>query len=407
MRILVLQESDWIEKGPHQGHHLLERMQSRGHEVRVVDFEIHWSNHSVGDPLASRRTYSGVNKVIESTGILVVRPAFLRLPILDAASLVVSHSMELRRQLREFRPDVIVGFGILNAFLGIWVARHHALPFVHYVIDELFRLTPWPLLQGLSKLVEQADYQRATAVLSINESLRDYTIKMGAPPERTKVLPAGVDLSRYTSQGRLDVRNRLGFAHADVVLFYMGWLYPFSGLREVAEDVSRESVRGIKLLAVGRGELWDPLARMASAAESRGRILLEPWLPYRELPAYLAAADICLLPAHKVGLMQNIVPIKMYEYMAAGKPVIATRLPGLVREFGEGHGVVYVDDPHEVVSTAAELAEDGSIPELGSLARDFVSRNDWEKIVDEFDNLLHELVRSVSFQPHRLAARPS
>ena len=42
MKILVLQESDWIEVGPHQSHHLMERMSLRGHEIEVIDFEIRW-----------------------------------------------------------------------------------------------------------------------------------------------------------------------------------------------------------------------------------------------------------------------------------------------------------------------------------------------------------------------------
>ena len=43
--------------------------------------------------------------------------------------------------------------------------------------------------------------------------------------------------------------------------------------------------------------------------------------------------------------MQDIVPIKMYEYMAIGKPVICTKLPGVMWEFGEGNGVLYADSP--------------------------------------------------------------
>ncbi len=393
MRILVLQESDWVAKGPHQGHHLLERMRSRGHEVRVVDFEIRWADRREPSRLARRRVFPDVHKVMEDGKISVIRPLFLRLPVLDIVSLVFTHWLEVRRQFREFQPDVVVGFGILNAFLGITVARSHGVPFIHYVIDELHRLMPRRMLQGLSKLVEQADYKRATVVLSINEALRDYTVSMGARSERTKVLPAGVDLRRYVNAGGTGIRKRLGLTDDDLVLFYMGWLYPFSGLSEVAEDILKQSGgrRTTKLLAVGKGELWEPLSAMALAADSAGRLNLEPWQLYSELPSYLAAADICILPARAVGLMENIVPIKMYEYMAAGRPVIATRLPGLVREFGDGHGVVYVDDPHQVVSTAVQLADRGEINKLGAMARAFVSRNDWETIVDEFERLLHEL----------------
>ena len=63
-----------------------------------------------------------------------------------------------------------------------------------------------------------------------------------------------------------------------------------------------------------------------------------------EMPAFIAASDICLLPAYPwEKTMQDIVPIKMYEYMAMKKPVIATRLPGVMKEFGEDNGVVYVE----------------------------------------------------------------
>ena len=42
MRILYVQETDWINRGPHQQHHLMERMAQRGHEVRVIDYDLLW-----------------------------------------------------------------------------------------------------------------------------------------------------------------------------------------------------------------------------------------------------------------------------------------------------------------------------------------------------------------------------
>ena len=110
------------------------------------------------------------------------------------------------------------------------------------------------------------------------------------------------------------------------------------------------------------------------------------------MPSYLAAADICLLPAHDVETMRNIVPIKMYEYLGAGKPVIATRLPGLTKEFGEGHGVVYVDGPEQVVAKALELVQGKTLAELGVAGRAFVAENDWNSITDTFESYLAALV---------------
>ena len=395
MRILVVQESDWIERGPHQSHHLLERLHNRGHQVRVIDFEIGWRGRPARERFTARKEFIAPPKVVEGAEIEVVRPPFLRLPVLDYVSAVVTHSVEMRRQLREFRPDVILGLGLLDAFAGIRLAKRAGIPFVYYLIDELHRLVPEPTFQGLARVIEQANVSRASLVLSINQALRDYSVDMGAPPARAKLVPAGVDLDRFADAGDgSEVRKRHGFAPGDLVLFFMGWVYPFSGLREVAERLIAGEGREarLRLLIVGKGDSWSEIAQIAKERGAEDRIKVVGFRPYAEMPSYLAAADICLLPAHKVETMRNIVPIKMYEYLAAGRPVIATRLPGLVKEFGEGHGVLYVDEPGEVLPLAQDLARHGALGQLGMQGRAFVSGNDWETITDRFESHLKSLV---------------
>ena len=91
--------------------------------------------------------------------------------------------------------------------------------------------------------------------------------------------------------------------------------------------------------------------------------------------------------------MQDIVPIKMYEYMAMGKPVIATKLPGVMEEFGVGAGVVYVDKPEDIIAKASELAQGGKLKELGLKARKFAEKNSWDNITDEFERILEEVIK--------------
>lgn len=382
-----------MEKGPQQLHHLMERLRLRGHEVRVLDFEIRWRFHPQTGLVTPRRVFHDVHKSLEVDGITVVRPAFLRLTGADFASVLFTHYFEIRRQIEEFHPEVIVGLGILNAFTGIRLARKEAIPFVYYLIDSLYRLVEPPILRGPAMVLEQANLGRAQVVLSINDALRDYTIEMGASPERSRVLRAGVDLPRYMNVDGTETRKQFGLSDADTVLFFMGEFYPFSGLKEVAQEVASlpGSSRPLKLLAIGRGKLWEDLQRIGAQDVVGRRILLDQWQPYGELPRFLAAADLCLLPAYRNDVMRDIVPIKVYEYMAAGKPVVATRLPGLVREFGEGHGVVYVEDPRDVVPKALELVNSGQLRSLGMTARAFVAQFDWDKITDEFEATLSRL----------------
>jgi glycosyltransferase involved in cell wall biosynthesis len=90
---------------------------------------------------------------------------------------------------------------------------------------------------------------------------------------------------------------------------------------------------------------------------------------------------------YKNEIMQNIVPIKMYEYMAMGKPVIATRLSGLVKEFGEGNGVIYIERAEEVLLRTNELNKN-SISKEGLRSLEHVSHNNWNKLICEFERIL-------------------
>ncbi len=84
----------------------------------------------------------------------------------------------------------------------------------------------------------------------------------------------------------------------------------------------------------------------------------------------------------------DIIPIKLYEYMAMEKPVITTRLPGILKEFGDDNGVIYVDTPEEVLKEAIKLVRTEIINEEGRKARRFVEKYSWDSITDEFEGIL-------------------
>ena len=90
--------------------------------------------------------------------------------------------------------------------------------------------------------------------------------------------------------------------------------------------------------------------------------------------------------------MQDIVPIKLYEYMAMRKPVISTKLPGVMGEFGNDNGIVYVDKPEDVVDKAGELISNYELIRLGTKALKFAQKNSWEKITDKFETILQEAI---------------
>lgn len=392
MKILFVQESDWLKRNAHQQHHLAELMSLRGHQARVIDYEI---MREIGG-ISRREVFRDVCKCHEGAKVTVIRPPIVKYPMLDYLSLLITHSGEIKRQVRKFKPDAIVGFGILNGYLAVKIAHRNGIPFIYYWIDVLHRLIPSAFLQPIGMMIERSILRQADVNLAINGQLRMRMLKMGALPKKTRVLRAGIDIAKFdpTKTDGSAVRRQYGFGNDDVVLFFMGWLYSFSGLAEVALALVESEHKNLKLLIVGDGNGYNRIDGIRRMYHLEKDIILTGRKSYDEIPSLISASDICLLPAYSTEkVMQDIVPIKMYEYMAMGKPVIATRLRGVMKEFGDGNGVLYVNKPEDVIRTARILVIGRKEKELGEKARKFAEKCSWDMVVDDFERIISDAIK--------------
>jgi len=394
MRILLAQDSDWVMRNPVQQHHLAERMISRGHEVRVIDYDILWKDRSRKELLSKREIFH-VSKVLEGVNVTVIRPSILRIRYIEYLSMLFTYSREIKRQMDEFNPDIVIGNSILSNFMLMRRAQRKGIPFVILLVDAEHTLIPSKWLRPTGKMIEGRLLRKANLVIVINEPLREYAIAMGAARPRTMVIRAGIDPKRYNPEvDGNNIRSEYGIDQRDKVLFFMGWLYHFSGLKELARQLCKVKNPRMKLFIVGEGDAYKDLQGIVEQYGLRDRVILAGRQPYSDIPGFIASADICLLPAYNNATMRDIVPIKMYEYLAMGKPVISTDLPGIRQEFGENHGVIYVSGPSEVLNKALNMFEDGSVESEGRKGREFMKGKDWDKVVREFEDLLSLAIRT-------------
>ena len=396
MKVLIVQDSDWLKRYPHQQHHIAERLSLKGHEIRVIDYEILWQTEGKKELFSKRQVFYNVSTIFKDANIMVIRPGILKIPILDYVSMLFTYHHEIDKQMKEFKPDILIVHSILSDYLAMKLSKKNNIPYIFHLIDVEHRLVPFKHLQPIGKIIESKILKNADKVVVINEKLREYAIKMGANPDKTHVVRAGIDIERYDPNiDGSEIRGRYGIEKDVLVLFFMGWLYDFSGLKEVALELAKikDEKTNIKLLIVGDGDAFDDLQKIREENHLDGQIIMTGKQPYERIPEFIATADVCLLPAYNNEIMRDIVPIKMYEYMAMGKPVITTKLPGVMGEFGNDHGVIYVDKPENVFKKAVELIEKGKIGEYGLKARRFVERYSWEDIVDDFEGVLEEVVR--------------
>ncbi|MEK7788212.1 MAG: glycosyltransferase family 4 protein [Chloroflexota bacterium] len=401
MRLLVTQETDWLKRGPHQQHHLFERLAARGHSVTVLDFEILYTPWPRAPLFAPRQEWPAVRRTpTASPGVTVIRPATLRLPLLARIISLFTFYFELARQCRAQHFDVVVDYALSTGLPTLIAARQFKIPFLFHVIDALHTLVPNAVARPVALAFERGLLRTADHMLYINEGLRDYGLKLGAPPEQASLIRSGVDLARFRPDlETAALRAKWGLAEDDVVLLFIGWLYEHTGVDTLMHCLPDLPPK-VKLLIVGAGEAEARLKALHTELNLGERVIFTGPQPYDLAPQFMALADVCTLYFDLKPITRHIVPIKLYEYMAAGRPVLASPLPAVMQDTPPGNGVLYVPDS-QLQPALKKLLDPAYRQTLGAQARAFVEAHcDWEKLTDDFESLLLRLTTHTPTHPH-------
>ena len=187
-------------------------------------------------------------------------------------------------------------------------------------------------LNLLSKIKEQeiATLYLSDAVICPSNVTRDYIVSLGLDRKNISVIPNGVSPSDFSPS---PLPRREG---RTPVLLYIGTLADWQGLEVVIEALPKIlEQQPVRLHIVGRGRSRQrkSLAKQIRKSGLEEHVLIQPAVPHHEIPALIAEADICLAPLglNDRNVTQGACPIKVLEYMASGRPLIASNMP-IVRE---------------------------------------------------------------------------
>ena len=266
----------------------------------------------------------------------------------------------LTRRLR--RGDVIIGssphlFGALAAWGAAWLRRR---PFVLEVRDlwpESFTAVSGKesgleitLMRRISNLL----YRRADAIVILAEGSRPVIVDHGGRDDAITWIPNGVDTSSF---GRRDDRA----ATPPVRFVYAGAHGPANGLDIVVSAAALLGTRGrddVEVVLVGDGPTKDDLRAQADAANAPVEFI-DP-VPKTEVPAVLGGCDVGLMVLADVELFSfGVSPNKLFDYMAAGLPVL-TNVPGFVQGVVDDSGCglsVAPGDPEALADGMEALAD--------------------------------------------------
>ena len=205
------------------------------------------------------------------------------------------------------------------------------------IFTELGVLTNRRLIALLERL-ELAAYAAADTVIVVSDGFRANLIGRGVPAGKVHTIRNGVRSGEFDPQARADprLRARLGAGPGDCLVLYAGTHGISQGLTSVAAAAAALAGQPIRFAFVGEGADKQRLRDRVAELGLRN-VTLRPGIPHERVPALLAAADICLVPLRDVPLFSSFIPSKLFEYLAAGRPVVgavAGEAAQILREAG-------------------------------------------------------------------------
>ncbi len=368
-----------------QGVHIEEivrALRARGHTVKEVSLVARGGGAS--SPKAGAGGDGSSNTVADRSahGANESRGAFWKLvaklakgPLYEILEYLYNVPAErrLRAEIRAFRPHLVYERYALSTVAGIRAARAEGVPHCLEVnaplVDEKSR---WSRLWfgRLARRVERWIFRNTDRVIVVSDVLADTVESLGAPRDSICVVRNGADASRFhprTPGGA--VREAWG-TEGRVVLGFVGWFREWHGIESIVEAMADAKLRDVPLhlALVGDGPARASIEAKAAELGLSDRITITGAVARGAMPRHVAAFDIALQPAATA----YACPMKIPEYLAGAKPVIAPDQPNireLVRDGREGL-LFERGNRASLVDAILRLAGDAELrKELGANAR--------------------------------------
>lgn len=387
------------EPGGTRHHELARHLARQGHRVTIIASPI---SYLTGDE--SRR---GSREQVDDLGVRIIRsytlPVLHRSFVLRVFSFLSFMVSSFINGLFVRQVDLVWGTTppIFQGPTAWLLARLKGVPFLLEVRDL------WPafavavgvlknrILIRLSEWLERFLYRQADQVMVNSPGYIEHVERQGA--RQVRLIPNGADPAMFDPQAQgLGFRKKHGLTDAFILLYAgaHGMSNDLDVVLEAAGLLQEDAHIAIALLGSGKEK-----QRLIQAAEDRGltNVHFLPPVPKNEMRDALAAADACLAILKPIELYKTTYPNKVFDYMAAGRPVILA-IDGVIRqvvEEAQAGLVVPPGNPQALAEAVLALAQDREkCRRLGANGRRAIEdRFSREQLADEFTALLNSMRR--------------
>jgi len=327
---------------PFSEYHRIRALLDLGHRVDLVTYPF-------GQPvsLPSLRVFRCTRPPLVHA--VKIGPSLAKIP-LDASLTLKA----VTRALAE-RYDVVHSHEE-GGVVGVLLAAALRVPHVYDMHSSLpqqlsnFAFTQSTLLTGAFRWIERFMVRRSRAVIVICSTLED-TVRHIDPRANVVLIenaPGSVEADATVDQA-MAVRSQQGLAASAPVVLYTGTFEAYQGLDLLFAAMAIVKARrpGVRLLLAGGKTAQVERARIdARAAGVEEVTIFAGERPAAEIPAYLAAADVLVSPRSK----GTNTPLKIYQYLRSGKPIVATRLLTHTQVLDEETAILTAPSPEDFAS---------------------------------------------------------
>lgn len=301
---------------------------------------------------------------------------------------------------------------VLNSYAGLQFALQHRLPFVlEYNSSEVWVALNWGRRKlfrvDLSEKIENITLSKATLITCVSQPLKNQLIEKGVDADKIIVTPNGVNTELYHPDiDGSKIRQKLNIDKNQIVVGFIGTFGQWHGVDVLAKAfvacLQDSQWKGqLHLLMIGSGRKFSQVETILSNSLAKDKYSLPGVIPQAEGPSWLAACDILCAPTvpNSDGSPFFGSPTKLFEYMAMGKAIVASRIAQPAELLDDEINALMIEpgSVEELKQAILRLASDAPLrAKLGAAAcQKACEQFTWEKRVQGIYDALKNRVNNI------------
>jgi glycosyltransferase involved in cell wall biosynthesis len=249
--------------------------------------------------------------------------------------------------------------------------------------------------------IEREVFAGADLVFAVSAEVRDYALSKGANLETTLAQANGVDLAKFNPNGLI---ADIALDKKVPVIGFSGSLKPWHGLEDLVEAFRHLKYRKIpcQLLIIGSGPMQSWIDGYAKGANLAHLIHFTGWMPHHRIPEFIRCIDIAVAPYPNIADFY-FSPLKLFEYMACGRAVVASRIGQIAEVVEHGkNGILYEPGNPAALAACLEalLIDERSRQLLATAAVNAMAGRSWAdcatRVVEEVVRLRSNKLKKVA-----------